>query len=458
MAISTRLPVLFLIGGLALKSLTVLLWRTFRTPGVLDLLTTYDPGAFWFAERVSALVFDQRRIAPSAAETIIFELMLILAFGVECLLVGFLVAWLVRWRRRAVSALPSVVITLGLLICTGSADGKQTGGAFSIAETEAFRYDDRPAADLRVRLASVQSHLDTRSRLRISRQLVRPCTVWGRRCDSSSGLNQFTGKERDAETGLDYFGARYFSGAQGRFTSPDPLLSSGRPWLPQSWNRYAYTLNNPLRYTDPLGLYEWDKKCKQGDSTCDANRQQFRDSLANLTKAAGTYAAGSKERKQLDAIIGKIGTEGDGNKTRIGFNANMKDFGQTFGNKMTFNFQAMNTALSQWDSGTVSTAGAALVGHEGQHLVDGTGGLGGLKYLLNMGDERARQEIQPFTVESYVFQGFNKLEPFGYGTGVSKGDASGWPLWNPSWAAAEADKLRQANVQKVVEELYGKKK
>lgn len=268
----------------------------------------------------------------------------------------------------------------------------------------------------------------------------------------------FPGKERDAETGLDYFGFRYYSGAQGRFTSPDPLLNSGRPWLPQSWNRYAYTLNNPLRYTDPLGLYEWDKKCKQGDSTCEANRQQFRDALANLTKAAGNYAAGSKERKQLDAIIGKIGTEGDGNKTRIGFNSNMKDYGQTFGNKMTFNFQALNSALSQWDSGTLSTAGAALVGHEGQHLVDGTGGVGGLKYFLNMGDERVKQEIQPFTVESYVFQGFNKLEPFGYGVGVSKGDANGWPLWNPSWAVADADKLRQANVQKVVEELYGKKR
>jgi RHS repeat-associated protein len=57
----------------------------------------------------------------------------------------------------------------------------------------------------------------------------------------------FTGKERDGETGLDYFGARYFSGAQGRFTSPDPLLNSGRPWEPQSWNRYTYALNNPLR-------------------------------------------------------------------------------------------------------------------------------------------------------------------------------------------------------------------
>lgn len=33
---------------------------------------------------------------------------------------------------------------------------------------------------------------------------------------------KFTGKERDQETGLDYFGARYVSGAQGRCTSPDP--------------------------------------------------------------------------------------------------------------------------------------------------------------------------------------------------------------------------------------------
>ena len=57
---------------------------------------------------------------------------------------------------------------------------------------------------------------------------------------------KFTGKERDAETGLDYFGARYMSAAQGRFTSGDPFLGSGRPEDPQSWNRYAYARNNPL--------------------------------------------------------------------------------------------------------------------------------------------------------------------------------------------------------------------
>lgn len=70
----------------------------------------------------------------------------------------------------------------------------------------------------------------------------------------------FTGKERDAETmssampsGLDYFGARYFSAAQGRFTSPDPNGTGASLFDPQSWNAYSYTLNNPLRYVDPDG-------------------------------------------------------------------------------------------------------------------------------------------------------------------------------------------------------------
>lgn len=67
---------------------------------------------------------------------------------------------------------------------------------------------------------------------------------------------RFTGKQRDAETGLDYFETRYLSSAQGRFTSPDPLLSSGRPDQPQSWNRYSYVLNNPLKFTDPTGQQE----------------------------------------------------------------------------------------------------------------------------------------------------------------------------------------------------------
>ncbi|MFY9619573.1 MAG: RHS repeat-associated core domain-containing protein [Pyrinomonadaceae bacterium] len=65
---------------------------------------------------------------------------------------------------------------------------------------------------------------------------------------------KFTQKEHDPETGLDYFGARYYSGQMGRFTTPDPFMPSAEVTDPQTWNRYSYVLNNPLRFVDPLGL------------------------------------------------------------------------------------------------------------------------------------------------------------------------------------------------------------
>jgi len=52
--------------------------------------------------------------------------------------------------------------------------------------------------------------------------------------------------------------------------------AAGRPWNPQSWNRYSYTWNNPLRYTDPTGMYVW--------GTCSAGKRnqalQFLDATA----------------------------------------------------------------------------------------------------------------------------------------------------------------------------------
>lgn len=66
---------------------------------------------------------------------------------------------------------------------------------------------------------------------------------------------QFTSKERDLETGLDFFLARYYSSSQGRFTSPDPLyVTAGRLNAPQTWNLYSYVGNNPLAYADPTGM------------------------------------------------------------------------------------------------------------------------------------------------------------------------------------------------------------
>lgn len=90
---------------------------------------------------------------------------------------------------------------------------------------------------------------------------------------------KFTGKERDTESGLDYFGARYNASTMGRFMSADPYeivirknrgksANEQKQLLesfianPQAWNKYAYGLNNPLKNVDvggncsaPAGLH-----------------------------------------------------------------------------------------------------------------------------------------------------------------------------------------------------------
>jgi len=82
--------------------------------------------------------------------------------------------------------------------------------------------------------------------------------------NGDSVRQQFTQKERDNETGLDYFGARYYGNPSGRFVSVDaylPMVDADkrevfRRYLeqPQNWNRYSYCVNNPLVFVDPNGL------------------------------------------------------------------------------------------------------------------------------------------------------------------------------------------------------------
>jgi RHS repeat-associated protein len=83
--------------------------------------------------------------------------------------------------------------------------------------------------------------------------------------------SRYTGKERDAESGLDYFGARYMASTMGRFMSPDwsddpvaiPYSDLSNP---QTLNLYAYAGNNPLKNVDEDGHEVW--LCAAGASTC----------------------------------------------------------------------------------------------------------------------------------------------------------------------------------------------
>jgi RHS repeat-associated protein len=67
---------------------------------------------------------------------------------------------------------------------------------------------------------------------------------------------KFSGKERDTESGLDYFGARYYDHSLYRFLSVDPVSDVSRAYYnPQLWNRYAFCRNNPLSFIEIGGLY-----------------------------------------------------------------------------------------------------------------------------------------------------------------------------------------------------------
>jgi RHS repeat-associated protein len=96
-------------------------------------------------------------------------------------------------------------------------------------------------------------------------------TLLGSPCESTTSLpfgdNQvttgscdvspmhFTGKERDAETTLDNFGARYGANTMGRFMTTDPTQLSAFIAYPQTWNRYSYAHNNPIGYIDRNGKW-----------------------------------------------------------------------------------------------------------------------------------------------------------------------------------------------------------
>jgi RHS repeat-associated protein len=120
----------------------------------------------------------------------------------------------------------------------------------------------------------------------------------------TSGTEQkFTGKERDAETGLDYFLARYYSGAQGRFLSVDPGNAGAKTEDPQSWNAYAYSRNNPLRYVDPDGrLYEvvWDQEgFHETWLTSDSFWESYEKRYRNLYEFSGGIIYYRPTKKQV---------------------------------------------------------------------------------------------------------------------------------------------------------------
>jgi RHS repeat-associated protein len=130
---------------------------------------------------------------------------------------------------------------------------------------------------------------------------------------ADSVRQKFTSYERDDETGLDYARNRFYSSLQGRFTAVDPALQSINGINPQSLNRYAYVLGNPLNFVDPLGLWVisyteiWEND-KYVRTVVTITKSQKDDNAESLLKQLGFDSKSDDGKKLLGEITAQLKT------------------------------------------------------------------------------------------------------------------------------------------------------
>jgi len=254
----------------------------------------------------------------------------------------------------------------------------------------------------------------------------------GANCISPTGSAStlhFTGKDRDGESGLDNFGARYFGSSLGRFMTPDwSAKPQGVPYAvlddPQSLNLYAYGRNNPLNRTDPSGHYI----CNGTKSQC----QAIADGLAQARAALKGDNLTKEQRAALNRVVstfGKAGDDRDGVTISVGKTQSPKASADAHSYKDENGLLRTDITFNSKTFGSLNTTevGGELV-HERSHGLEGiaTG---------NMDPQNKKQEfateMRAYGVESYVPKGLNVTYP---------------GLWNPNWAPDSAEASRFTGV------------
>jgi RHS repeat-associated protein len=200
------------------------------------------------------------------------------------------------------------------------------------------------------------------------------------------GVRQaFTGKERDAESGLDYFGARYFSGAQGRFTSPDPLMASAKASNPQTWNRYSYVLNNPLRYFDPDGMDVPDDCAKDPSCTIKVKVNVIYDQTVDNGRGLTADQKKQFEQGQIAKAQKDFGTSNI--KLDVTYTAGSYTVDQNTGQMQLAGLKADSLNLMVSSATPTGAAGASTVGKDNGTAVT----------FLNFSDVHDRNAFPLFT-------------------------------------------------------------
>jgi len=135
-------------------------------------------------------------------------------------------------------------------------------------------------------------------------------------CATDATEHHFTGKEHDAETGNDYFGARYFNSGMGRWLSPDwSAKEEPVPYAklddPQTLNLYAYVRDNPLSRTDPDGHCFEDACVLEGSAVVGGGSALLMYGGAVLAGAVGLTGLAQTLHNNGDAIMSGVKSLGD---------------------------------------------------------------------------------------------------------------------------------------------------
>ena len=253
------------------------------------------------------------------------------------------------------------------------------------------------------------------------------------------------GKERDTESGNDYFGARYYASSMGRFLSPDPFLNSGRPDDPQTWNRYTYGLNNPLKVIDPTGLYNLVNTCDSGDKKCnkqfDQNAAKLKAGLEALNKAlddpATAKALGAEAVARLSEGLAAMGTENDGNNVDVKFGATSDGAAAQTDPSYNAASDSYKYTVTFDPSKNGSVMDYAINGdHEGMHAFDFSNYMRG-----------ATTTESPFQLE---YRGYQNSSWAAQALGQPNISFRNTQIWNSSWGAVDRETLRDRGITKVV--------
>ncbi len=203
----------------------------------------------------------------------------------------------------------------------------------------------------------------------------------------------YTGHVNDPDTGLVYMQQRYYDPAVGRFISPDPVVPT--PGNVFNFGRYTYANNNPMRYTDPTGMYTCDRKknkefCKRMDAR-----------VKHLRSSRDHYRPGSRGYRLISLIINFVGEKGIGGPEFLK--------GSLPGTVAARSNQHGKITIDE-SKGTNPDMMASDIGHEAQHGLDAknNGAVGNTNNPETARSQFEDREKRAYNTQKVILGGYGK--------------------------------------------------